>query len=281
MSDKFFIGGSITVPVVNFDRTTLFRESDASANVTNNFNYFEVTETLETTGYGINGKIGLIYKPVEYVRLGLAFHTPTFYELTDRYTAEITTDLDGYGGAGTKKQNSGDFTNGVPGESKYNLTTPYRVIASASYVFREVENVKKQKGFITADVEYVDYKSASFKTVDTEDATNYYPELNNVIDGEYKSALNVRLGGELKFNTLMVRLGGAYYSNPYQNEKASRVKIGGGLGYRHKGVFIDLTYVHSLNKDVNYPYRLQENAFYPASIKNNAGNVIATIGFKL
>ncbi len=281
MSDKFFIGGSITVPVVNFDRTTLFRESDASANVTNNFNYFEVTETLETTGYGINGKIGLIYKPVEYVRLGLAFHTPTFYELTDRYTAEITTDLDGYGGAGTKKQNSGDFTNGVPGESKYNLTTPYRVIASASYVFREVENVKKQKGFITADVEYVDYKSASFKTVDTEDATNYYPELNNVIDGEYKSALNVRLGGELKFNTLMVRLGGAYYSNPYRSEKARRVKIGGGLGYRHKGVFIDLTYVHSINKDVNYPYRLQENVFYPAYVKNNAGNVIATIGFKL
>jgi hypothetical protein len=79
----------------------------------------------------------------------------------------------------------------------------------------------------------------------------------------------------------MVRLGGAYYSNPYQSEKASRVKIGGGLGYRHKGVFIDLTYVHSLNKDVNYPYRLQENVFYPASIKNNAGNVIATIGFKL
>ena len=47
--------------------------------------YFEVIETLQTKGYGVNGKIGLIYKPVEYVRLGLAFHSPTFYELTDNH----------------------------------------------------------------------------------------------------------------------------------------------------------------------------------------------------
>lgn len=281
MNDKFFIGGSIAVPVVNFNRTTFFRESDASTNITNNFNYFEVTETLKTTGYGVNAKIGLIYKPVEYVRLGLAFHSPTFYELTEKYTAEIITDLEGYQGAGTKKQNSGDFTNGVPGQSKYNLTTPYRIIASASYVIREVENVQKQKGFITADVEYVNYKSASFQTINNEDLGSYYSELNDVIDDIYKSALNFRLGGELKFNTLMVRLGGAYYSNPYQNEKASRIKIGGGLGYRNKGVFIDLTYVHSLNKDVNYPYRLQDNVYYPAFVKNNVGNIIATVGFKL
>jgi hypothetical protein len=281
MSDKLFIGGSITVPVVNFKRKTSFTESDASANTTNNFNYFEVDETLQTTGFGVNGKIGLIYKPVEYIRLGLAFHTPTFYELTDKYTTEIITDLDGYGGAGTKKQNSGDFNNGAPGESKYNLTTPYRLIASASYVFREVENVQKQKGFITADVEYTDYTSANFKAINNEDADNYYPVLNKVIDDEYKGAFNFRLGGELKFNTLMFRLGGAYYSNPYKDEKANRIKIGGGLGYRNKGVFLDLTYVYSINKDVNYPYRLQDNVYYPAFVNNNAGNIIATVGFKL
>ncbi|MBA2563413.1 MAG: aromatic hydrocarbon degradation protein, partial [Chitinophagaceae bacterium] len=176
---------------------------------------------------------------------------------------------------------SGDFNNGVPGESKYNLTTPYRLIASASYVFREVENVQKQKGFITADVEYTDYTSANFKAINNEDADNYYPVLNKVIDDEYKGAFNFRLGGELKFNTLMFRLGGAYYSNPYKDEKANRIKIGGGLGYRNKGVFLDLTYVYSINKDVNYPYRLQDNVYYPAFVNNNAGNIIATVGFKL
>jgi len=286
LKDKLFFGASLTVPVLNYDRTNIFKESDATASTTNNFNYFEVTETLETKGYGVNGKVGLIYKPVEYVRVGLAFHSPTFYELTDKYTTSITSDVEGYGGGDrVKTQASGVFTNDLPGELKYNLTTPWRAIASASYVFREIENVKKQRGFITADVEYVNYKSSSFTAIDENaDTKNYFKDLNAVIHQQYKSAFNFRLGGELKFNTLMFRLGGAYYSNPYknkENDKGSRVKLGGGLGYRDKGFFVDLTYVYAINKDVHYPYRLEENSFDKASIKNNVGNIVATVGFKL
>ena len=103
-------------------------------------------------------------------------------------------------------------------ESKYNLVTPWKVTASASYVFREVEDVKNQRGFITADVEYINYKAASFKAADKSDAAakDYYSSLNKVIDNLYKNAFNFRLGGEVKFNTIMFRLGGAYYGNPIQ-----------------------------------------------------------------
>ncbi|MEJ7673884.1 MAG: hypothetical protein WKF59_14595 [Chitinophagaceae bacterium] len=248
-----------------------------------NFNNAIANETLETKGYGINGKIGLIYKPVEYVRLGLAVHSPTFYELTDKYTAEIITDLEGYGGAGIKRQSSLDFNNNQPGQLKYNLSTPWRIIASGSYVFREVENVKRQRAFITADLEYINYKSSTFTAADNQDidTKNYFTELNTTIKEQYKGAINVRVGGELKFNTIMCRLGGAYYGNPYKNEKADRVKLSGGLGYRDKGFFADLTYVYAMNKDVNYPYRLQDKPNDPASLKNNTGNIVATIGFKL
>ncbi len=79
----------------------------------------------------------------------------------------------------------------------------------------------------------------------------------------------------------MFRLGGAYYSNPYKTEKADKIKLSGGLGYRNHGFFADLTYVHSVNKDVNYPYRITSFVNSPASIKSNAGNVVATVGFKL
>ena len=283
IKDKLFLGGTLTIPILNFHRSSTYKESDAATNPANNFNNFLVNETLKTTGVGINAKIGLIYKPVEYVRLGLAIHSPTVYDLTDKYSTEIITDLEGYGGAGTKRQSSLDFNNNEPGELKYNLTTPWRIIASGSYVFREVENVRRQKAFITADIEYVNYKSASFSSVDDQDTdiANYFNDLNEVIDQQYKGAFNFRLGGELKFNTIMVRLGGAYYGNPYKDEKANRIKLAGGLGYRDKGFFIDLTYVYAMNKDVNYPYRLQDNPNDPASLKNNAGNIVATIGFKL
>lgn len=282
LKEKLFFGATITVPVLNYKRDSHFKESDATSNTTNNFNSFDVNETLDTKGAGINAKIGLIYKPVEYVRLGLAVHSPTYFELTDKYTTEVITDLEGYGGPGIKKQNSGDFNNNQPGQFKYNLVTPWRAIASASYVFREVENVKKQKAFITADLEYVNYKSSDFMVTNTEefDSSNYFKNLNAVIDQQYKGAFNFRLGGELKFNTFMFRLGGAYYGNPYRYEKASRIKLGGGIGYRDKGIFVDLTYVYGINKDVNYPYRLQDKPNEAAFIKNTGGNVIATIGFK-
>ena len=155
-------------------------------------------------------------------------------------------------------------------------------MGSASYVFREVENVKRQRAFITADVEYINYRSATFTAADNNiDTKNYFTDLNAAIKQQYKGALNVRVGGELKFNTIMFRAGGAYYGNPYKNEKADRVKLSGGLGYRDKGFFADLTYVYAMNKDVSYPYRLQDKPNDPASLKNNAGNIVATIGFKL
>ena len=47
-------------------------------------------------------------------------------------------------------------------EFKYDLLTPYRLIASAAYVFREIEDVRKQRGFLTADIEFVNYKASSF-----------------------------------------------------------------------------------------------------------------------
>ncbi|MEP6617226.1 MAG: aromatic hydrocarbon degradation protein [Ginsengibacter sp.] len=282
LREKLFFGATVTVPVLHYKRDSHFRETDASANTANNFNYFEVNETLDTKGVGINGKFGMIYKPVEYVRLGLAVHTPTLFDLTDKYSTEVITDLEGYGGPGIKKQSSEEFTNSQPGTLEYNLITPWRVIGSASYVFREVENVKKQKAFITADIEYINYKAANFKVVNKDDADtkNYFHDLNAVIDQQYKSAFNFRLGGELKFNTIMARLGGAYYGNPYANEKASRIKLAGGLGYRDKGIFVDVTYVYAINKDVHYPYRLQDKANEAAFLKNTGGNIVATVGFK-
>ena len=82
----------------------------------------------------------------------------------------------------------------------------------------------------------------------------------------------------------MARLGFAYYSSPYKDKalKAGKMNLSGGLGYRHKGMFFDLTYVHHINKDVNFPYRVnapRANTF--ANLKETGGNVLLTVGFKI
>lgn len=287
-NEKLFLGGTIGIPFLSYKREAEFIEADAT-DALNNFNFASFKENLSTKGVGINLKLGLIYKPVEQVRLGLAFHSPTFYSLTDTYSSEVTTDTEGYQGEQTQTSN---FLNGSPSEFKYILITPYRAIGSISYVLHEVEDVKKQKGFITADIEYVNYKASSFnpdseaQVSDPNYQSNkdYLKSLNKAIDNAYKGAFNFRVGGELKFTTLMVRLGAAYYGNPYKNlngEKGNRILLSGGLGYRHKGMFIDLAYVHNIVKDVNTPYRLQYNPFSTANIKGMAGNAVLTVGFKI
>jgi hypothetical protein len=171
---------------------------------------------------------------------------------------------------------------------KYNTYSPTKIILSGSYVFREVENIERQKGFITADIEYLNYKWMNFGPQGTENNVSSkadYVPYNQAIDATYKGAVNVRVGGELKFKVLMARLGFAYYGNPYIDKKAlkaSKMNLSGGLGYRNKGMFIDLTYIYRINKDVNFPYRVnapQANTF--ANLKENGGNVMLTLGFKI
>ena len=82
----------------------------------------------------------------------------------------------------------------------------------------------------------------------------------------------------------MVRLGGAYYGNPYKDlagEKGHKFQLTGGLGYRNKGMFFDLAYVHTMGKDVHFAYRLQNSPFTGANVKSTAGNVLLTVGFKI
>jgi hypothetical protein len=285
--DKLMLGGSIGVPYLHYSREAMFTEADATDNANNGFDFASFSETLTTKGVGFNAKAGLIYKPQEFWRVGLSVHSPTVYSLTDDYEAEVSANVER--GAGTLT----DYSTLYPDRSsqfRYTLVTPYKLIGSVSYVLREIQDVTKQRGFLTADVEYVNYKASSYHPESSEEVEttqadkDYLKSLNTAIDNSYKGAFNFRAGGELKFTTLMVRLGAALYGNPYKNisgEKGSRVNLSGGLGYRNKGRFIDLTYVHNLNKDVHVPYRLQETAYPKADIRTAAGNVLLTFGVKL
>lgn len=286
LSDKILVGGSIGVPFLHLDRQTEFIEADASDDPNNNFDYAIFRQGLTTRGVGINLKGGLIYKPVEYWRLGFAFHSPTVYSLTDQNTATITTNTENY--QGTQTQNLEDVS-GAASQFKYMHVTPLKLIASVSYVLREIEDVTKQKGFLTADIEYVPYGMSSY-FADTEngpadqETTDYLKSLGQAISNAYKGALNFRAGGELKFTTFMVRAGAAYYGNPYRNvhnEKGSRLNLSGGLGYRNKGFYVDATYVYAITKDVNVAYRLQSDPYFNAAIRNNMGKVVLTLGFKI
>lgn len=280
--DKLYLGASINVPLSFYTQDINYTESDISGNVDNNFNFSALNQHHILNGAGINARFGVIYRVESSLRLGLAIHTPSIINFTDKVNADITTNTESY--AGTQTAKSSDFPNAVS-RTQYNEITPYRFIASAAYVLNQVEDVKMQKGFITADIEYVNYRGSRFYQEGNgqdQSLTDYYNSLNDVIKSFYKGAFNFRVGGELKFSPVSVRLGGAYYGSPYDDKtlKANRMLGAFGLGYRNKGIFIDLTLAETFNKDFSFPYRLADKANTYAQLKNKRSNVLLTFGLK-
>jgi hypothetical protein len=285
--DKFYIGASVGVPFVKYERKTTFTETDASGDPNNNFKFSRYEENFSSSAVGLNAKFGIIFKPVQQMRFGFALHTPTIYGVKDKISYKMVTDVEKLFGPNDPGVDSissnSDFYGGQTPIYKYDLSSPWKFIVSGSYVFHEVEDVTQQRGFVTADIEYVTYGSSRLSPADDNDDQSYYDDVNKVIKSSYKGAFNFRVGGELKFNTLMTRLGFAHYGNPYKDGafKAGKTNISGGLGYRNKGVFIDLTYVHSIVRDVNFPYRLADKANTFAELKSKVGLILLTFGFKI
>lgn len=283
--DKLYLGASINIPFLSYKRDLFYRETDATKNPNNNFDFSEFTENFSSSGVGINAKMGLIYKATKQFRLGFALHTPSFMSMKDKIRASMSTNTEGYTPYGTLTESSDNLNGGNAGERTYTLQTPWRAIGSLSFVFSETADTKKQRGFITADLEYVNYRGARFYSADANDETgvNYYTTLNDVIKDVYKGALNFRAGGEIKFDPLMLRLGAAYYGSPYYDKqlKTNRMMFSAGAGYRRHGFIIDLTYAYTINKDVNLPYRLNDKANTYAEWTNNRGNIILTFGVKI
>ncbi len=275
-NDRFYIGGSLNIPTIKYNSTQTFQETNLN-DKSSPLNYYSVSNFLSTDGIGINGKLGLIYKVNDAFRLGLAFHTPTIYSMNDTYSTSMTTVTKDQG---TLTNTTEDIQGGYPGQYSYSLTTPWRAVASATYVFGSSEDVKAQHGFITADYEYVNYADAAFHFSGTDAAQS--DALNTSIQNLYKAASNFRVGAELKFDVLAIRAGFAYYGSPYRDVSVdgSRMLYSGGIGYRNHGMFADLTYVYGNLYNIDQPYLVAQNSPAPARITTGANNMLMTVGFK-
>lgn len=285
-SDQFYIGGSLNVPTYRYEHSRSFRETNTS-DATAKLNYYEVSEDLKTDGVGFNTRIGMIYRPVAPLRLGLTFVSPTWATFNDSYITSMVTDTKDLGHS---TANSTETNNGYADESKYNVTTPLKGVASASWIFRpEGGDPSRPSGFISVDYEYTDFAAMKIKMKNggTSDATES-EEKNRAIDETYQAVSNIRLGGELKLDVFAIRAGFAYYGNPYKISglDGSRKFYTGGFGYRNKGLYLDLALIYNTASRQDQPYTvttpnsLGSMSPAPAQIDSKIVNVTATLGFK-
>ena len=269
--DKLLLGATIGIPYVHYTREKTYQEQDLSGNTNNDFANFSYGEDLRTNGIGINAKLGFIYKPSDYFRIGGAVHTPSWISLHDQVDYNLTANTEQFYG-----------TNSATAATTYDysLSTPWKAVASATALFGPY-------GFLTVDYEYVDYSTSRFR-FDNADR-DYERFVNNDIKTSYRAASNIRAGIEVKLDVISLRGGFGYYGNPYQSsvyKDGERYDFSAGIGFRMRYSFIDIGFIHHDYKNEEQPYNLPNEAPYlglaapTAGLHTNQTNAVLTFGWK-
>lgn len=267
-SNTLYLGATIGVQRVSYEENKVHEETNLpTGSFMESFRFYE---DYYTYGTGYNFKIGAIYRPIAPLRLGFAFHTPTYYSLDSEFDTEMTT----------------DFRNTPPGAqagdlkfrdkpedlslSEYNVTSPLKMIFSGAF--------QNQFGLLSMDFEYVDYSASKIRS-----DGDSFSDINEVIQRDYRQTFNFKVGGEIKLDEFAIRGGYGYYGSPFysghMNKNADTQSYSFGVGYRGESMFIDLGYIAFNTKS---KYRLYSGEQFDAisDIDTKLNRFVLTVGFK-
>lgn len=265
-------GIGLGITEIDYKQTAYYEEgftnaevTDAEANATAKGDAnWGMTNWKHIWGNGFNSKFGVIFKPVNEFRLGLAVHTPTWYSLTQEGQATV-----GYDYTSPSYPEGTSYSNTYTSDFDsfdWHFTSPWRLMVGAAGVIGG-------RGIISAEYEYRGIQSVGIKdwnnnnyTYQTDDYKYYYQGTNIV-----------RLGAELRATpAFSIRAGYVYETSPVKSEildpvgtQANYVYTSGpddtetqpsytfnrdtqyvtlGLGYRYQRFSADLAYVHRARK---------------------------------
>lgn len=257
---------------------------------------YRLSNFLQSSGTGYNIKLGVIVKPINQLRIGFAFHTPTWYKMTDTYWGDIdyryTPDDNTY--AVNASNGYGPLTNDGSSWNDYNLRTPWRMMFG-------IAGVIGNRAIISADYE--------IRGNDMRVSDPYGDEYTGVsadIKTYYKKVSVFRLGAEYRVTPqLSLRAGYSYQSSPVQTavendglmvwtagtipsysfeNTANQYSL--GVGYKFSKFYLDLAYVYRTRESTWHAYspilvgQSLDQSSPSASVKNNASQVYLTFGYK-
>ncbi|MDA3953502.1 MAG: hypothetical protein PF485_07635 [Bacteroidales bacterium] len=268
---KLYIGASIGITRLRYTEYASHYEYETSNLQIPFISAFDFKEHSTIKGNGFTFKLGAIYKPVEFLRLGASLHLPTFYDLDQNFYNSATGYFD---------DNSSEYSESPVQDYRFKLISPLRTVGSIGFQIGKI-------GLIDIDYEYVDY--STMKMDDEYNSLEVNVD-NSDIKLVFQETHNIRAGIEVRTGPLYVRAGGRYSTSPYAdvtdalNTDFAKITIAGGLGYREKNFFIDFAFAQT-----SYNYKMiayDLNAYYDTYDNNNASidhklnNFVLTFGIK-
>ena len=247
---------------------------------------------LHTEGTGVNFKFGLIWRPVQALRIGAAFQTPTYYDMRDTYY--VSASLQAYQDGNLLYRADKGSNDGYDYSSSYTISTPWRFMGSLAGVIGT-------QGIVSLDYEYV--ANETMRIGDTHG--NNYPDVTDNVKYYFKPSHIIRIGGEYRVNpnwslragysikTTQVEKGVDNYdyniatvgTNPTYQYDNDVHNITCGVGYRNKSFYTDLAYVHKIRNSVYNAFSpvIDYDLYIPnvsASVTDHNNRVSLTLGMR-
>lgn len=287
-SDFLMVGASVTITDLDYNMYAYYAEDYNKQ--TDYTSYIEVENNLKTegTGYGIN--VGAIVRPADFLRVGIAYNSPTWYKMTDYYYAKSASDIQSL-----KDQYHDESPNNAYTDYKYR--TPDKWIFSAAAIIGQTALVS------------VDYEMMNYRRMRMYDANgNENTSTNTDIDQSLGISNTIKAGAEVKITPqFAVRAGMAWTGSAMgadiKNGQREVMTVGTipnytidrdvfnytvGFGYRFTPqLYADIACIYKTAKDDVYAFSpMFDNAgktlieASPSSLKTNSTRVALTIGYK-
>lgn len=261
-NDRVYLGLTLGAYSVDYNKYTFYDEDYG------NDEGYSLQSWNRIKGSGFDVKLGAIIRPFEYspFRVGLAIHTPIFYSLDYKTSAQVISDVMDVVTGEIKGYDVRSWDN-LPGKGDmilpFDFQTPWTYNVSLGYT------VGKSLA-LGAEYEYQDYSSMKFK--DTEGNSSAY-EFENSTTSMLKGVSTVRLGLEYKvIPQFAFRAGYNYSTAAFHQDAFKDLAINSiqtdtdfansksmsnytlGIGYRGSMFYADLAYKYSTYKENFYPF---------------------------
>ena len=208
--------------------------------------WMDYNQAIKVSGTGINLKLGVIVRPTDGLRLGMAIHTPTYYILNRKYQAYMASNFN----------DRGDTTPSLEDVSPYtwDFVSPTRLMFGASYTFGKMAVIS------------VDYERDWYNGIRAKDLPSGFDlslqDYRSEFTSNFKGSNTLRVGAEVKpLPNVALRAGYGfagsmlrspkewYYNTPltYQTTCYSA-----GVGFAIGGFTIDLAYQYLDTKNTSY-----------------------------
>ncbi len=256
--DMLYIGASVGLIRLRYENISQYTETVSDTDSSTFLDDYSITNTLNSDGNGIRASLGVIYRPVSYLRLGASYQTSSSIAITDSYTSAAVANYEG-----------GNSIPSVPapGLFDYRLRTPSRLNTGVAFVF-------KKYGLLSIDYQRSDFSKSRL----TSRPSSFYSfdlENQNIADF-YKVQQVVRIGAESRYGKFSFRLGYSHTSNALINNSLnnlSSASVSGGVGYRVKHFYADLGVATTKSKQRAYIY---DPAFVRASLVHYSELILST-----